>query len=376
MLAGGGLGARSGGVGTLLDNLIRAWGDMPGAPAARVVDTRGQGGWGDGVRHFPTALWALMVWLATRPGAPVHAHMTTRGSCLRKAMLAALAMAGGAPVVMHLHGADFPDFCRRLPWPARVALGAVLRRAAAVLVLGPAWRTAVIAAFGLESARVHVLPNGVPAPAPRPAVRRPGPVRLLFLGRIGARKGVPTLLAALASPALRDRDLQATIAGDGDAVPYRAAAAAAGLSGRVAFPGWLDRAAAAALLADADLLVLPSYHEVLPMAVLEALAAGTPVIATPVGALPDYLTAGETALLVPPGDVPALAAAIGRLMDDAGLRRRLAAGGRVLFAAQFDVAATARRLATVYDGVAARRPMRRPWLLAASGRRPAAGGSG
>lgn len=121
------------------------------------------------------------------------------------------------------------------------------------------------------------------------------------------------------------------------------------------------------LLAAADVFCLPSHHEALPISVLEALHAGTAILATAVGALPDVLTSEEDALLVAPHDVAGLRAALERLRDDPALRARLAARGRAVAAGRHSTAAMAAAYATLYRALARRA---RPALPARPGRRP------
>ncbi len=364
--AGGGLGHVSGGVGTLMGYMLAAWAMQPDGPLVQVIDTRGQGGRVAGVGRFAWAAGVLAWRCATGQVDVVHLHMTTRGSVLRKGLLCGLAAACATPCIVHMHGADFLAFHARMPRALQRMANRALRRAARVVVLGEAWRDSLVREAGLDPARVEVLRNGVPMPAPRPP-RAPGPPRILFLGRIGARKGVPELLAALATPALAGRAWQATIAGDGAVARFAAEARALGLDDRVTLPGWLGGADAAALLAQADMLVLPSHHEALPMAVIEALAHGVAVITTPVGAVPEFLCDGTDALLVPPGDVPALAAALARLLDDPAQRALLAGAGHERYRRSFEVAATAEHMLAIYRAAAAGRP--------AAAARPTVGGA-
>jgi glycosyltransferase involved in cell wall biosynthesis len=163
---------------------------------------------------------------------------------------------------------------------------------------------------------------------------------------------VPELLAALGSKAMEPHPWRATLAGDGEVQQFAGMAARAGLGGRIDFPGWVDSAQAARLMASADLLVLPSHHEALPMAVAEALAAGVPVLTTPVGVIGEILTDGQTALLVPPGDVPALTEALLRLVSDPALRARIGKAGHAVFRAELDVAVTARQMFALYADAA------------------------
>ncbi len=344
MLAGGGLDPLSGGVGTLLRYIIDQFAADPVAPRVHVVDSRGPFG-------FVSPAAIARICQAALPGrrALVHAHMTTRGSAWRKGLLCALAHRFGLPVILQMHGADFLPFYRAQPSPVRFLLRRWIAAAGAVVVMGTVWRDFCVGELGIAPARLHVVPNGVP-PGPPPTPRAAEP-SLLFLGRIGPRKGVPDLIEALAHPALRARRWHATIAGDGNAALYRARIASLGLESRIDLPGWLSGCARREALARADLLILPSYHEALPMAVLEALAAGIAVIATPVGALPDWLEDGVNARLVPPGAPGPLAIAIGALLDDPATRARLAEAGRATWQAHFDIDIAARRLAALYAGL-------------------------
>jgi len=345
MLTGGGISNRSGGIGTMMAALRSAWG---GSVSTRVIDTRGPGGVPAGGFWF---LLALARFLAARRVDVVHLHMSTRGSVVRKCLLIWVAVALRRPVIVHMHGADFFPFFEALRPLWQRQIGLALRRARHVVVLGEGWRRFLIERAGLPEHRVSVVRNGVPAPATRPRVQE-NPTHILFLGRLGARKGVPELLAALGSQAMQTLPWRATLAGDGDVPGFSAMAARAGLGERIAFPGWVDSARAAALMASADLLVLPSHHEALPMAVVEALAAAVPVLTTPVGVIGELLTDGQTALLVAPGDVPALTAALVRLVGDPSLRARLGQAGHAVFRAELDVAVTARQMFALYADAA------------------------
>jgi glycosyltransferase involved in cell wall biosynthesis len=152
-------------------------------------------------------------------------------------------------------------------------------------------------------------------------------------------------------PDLQNRPWTATLAGNGPVPKYRAEAASMGLADRVFLPGWQSADQVKALLAEADIFVLPSQHEGLPMAILEAMAGGVPVIATPVGAIGDAIRDGQTGLLVPPGDVGALAAALARLLDNAGLRHTLATNARARFEAMFTIERTADSTTAMYRDI-------------------------
>ena len=349
MLVPGGLEG-AGGIGRWAGYLQASWAAQGLQPALEIIDTRGRGSAANAARAYAIALARLVRLRATGQLAGIHANLSKRGSTARKLVVSRLAATLRIPLVLHLHGSGYDAFYAALPgfWQRRVA--AMFRRAAAVVVLGQAWADWAVGTVGVPRERVHVIHNGVPAPPPRPP-RSPGPCRILLLGRLGDRKGVPELLAALGSAGLRDRSWTATLAGDGEVERFRHEVARAGLGDRVALPGWLGAADSAVLMARADILVLPSHAENFPLSVIEALAAGVAVVSTPVGATPELLADGGSALFVPVGDADALAAALVRLVDDAGLRARLAQAGRAVFAERLDIEALARRFAALHAAV-------------------------
>jgi glycosyltransferase involved in cell wall biosynthesis len=177
--------------------------------------------------------------------------------------------------------------------------------------------------------------------APRPLP--PQPSRLLCVARLVIKKGVGTLIEACRL--LRDRGvaLECEIVGEG---PLRrkleAQVREAGLGDRVRFSGPATQLAVRERYAAAHFFVLPCIiapdgdRDGLPIAILEALACGLPVISTPVAGIPEVLRHGANALLVPPGDPPALAEAVARLLSDPLLYHRLAANARVSVEPRFE----------------------------------------
>jgi glycosyltransferase involved in cell wall biosynthesis len=296
---------------------------------------------------YCTATAVALIWYRLARGRCVcHVNLASFGSTLRKLILTALATRLGHATVIHLHGAMFQDYYRGVGAFKRAQIGHMFRDAAQVIVLGSVWRGFVEKTFDLPDARILVLPNaGASRPPRAPEAVRP---EILFLGRLGERKGVPVLISALGRLAESGLDWRAVIAGDGDAAPYRAEVERRGLSARVTFPGWLGAAESQAHLSRAALLVLPSEAEGLPMAVVEAFAWGVPVVATPVGSIPDILHDDVEGLLVPVGDAEALACALQRLIADPDLRRQLGANARACFAQHLDFDPYMERLAACW----------------------------
>ncbi len=203
-------------------------------------------------------------------------------------------------------------------------------------------------AHGTVPARV--VPNGIDPPrrqdTRRPEALRPGRRHAVMVGRVTAVKGMDLALAALANESLPP-DLDLVVAGEGPLLPrLRRRVAALGLEGRVAFLGF--RHDVHDLVAHADLLLMPSRHEGLPYALLEAMALETPVVASRVGGLAEVLRDGRTGLLVPPGDVPALRTACRRLLKDPGLARSLGRAAREEVLRRYTLEAMGSRYEEIY----------------------------
>jgi glycosyltransferase involved in cell wall biosynthesis len=238
----------------------------------------------------------------------------------------------------------------------------LLRRMDAVVVVSDTLRDQLLQA-GVQPPRLHVIANGIRADRVRAAAASArADVRaelglasedlaLLALGRLSPEKGQDVLLEAFGR--LTDAEhVHLLLAGDGAArTALERRAAAPALGGRVHLLGWVDEPWR--LLGAADGFVLPSRSEGLPLALLEALAAGLPVVATRVGAVAEVLEDGRCGLLVKPGDPRALTEALQAFVTDPSLRARLAGAGRARIAGAYDVAQQTRALENLYRMVAA-----------------------
>ncbi|WP_445256060.1 glycosyltransferase family 4 protein [Nocardioides aurantiacus] len=331
---------------------------MQGTPlwsnwSVRHVATHQDGSVVDRGLRFAQGASVLVVLLVTsRPGV-VHLHTSSRGSFVRKSLLTWATRASGVPVILHVHGGSFADFHDNSPRWFQRYIRATFETSEFVIALGVSWAERLQRVA--PGARVVVVPNAV---APRPRTARPDqsvsrPPVVLFLGRLSEDKGVHVLLdawARLPDPRTDDPPARLVLAGDGEVDRFRREIAERGLTDSVELPGWVTPGRVEELLDEADVLVLPSRWEGQPMAVLEAMARGLPVVASRVGGLPDLVDAG-TGILVEPDDAPALEQALRHLLDAQELRERLGAGGLQRVRDEFDVGVISQRLEELYEEV-------------------------
>jgi glycosyltransferase involved in cell wall biosynthesis len=304
-----------------LRRTVLATDPMPPRFAAAVVAAGGRG------RTLPPvrgrARGSSRVAAAVLGADLVHVNLIDPATCA-DALVGAVS--SGVPTIADVHMTGPVD--PRLA-PAYQACTAVLARSRPVAA-------ALAGAYGIEPVVVR---NGVPPPVPAPP-RPAGPVRIRGVGRLTAQKGFDLLIGATRRLRAAGHAVDVAVAGEG-----RDAAALAAQDD-VRFVGFVDDVPG--FLAGADLFCLPSRAEALPLALLEAVAAGLPCVAADVGDISAEL--GDLVELVPPGEVDALTAALARLVAEPG--RRAALGARAAAGAgRFDERATIAAVRDVYAAV-------------------------
>lgn len=253
------------------------------------------------------------------------------------------------PHVMTMHGSRY--YAERLR--RRLALRWAARASVAVTAVSHTLAESLCHDLWLPNRSVTVVPNGIrPTTPSKDGVRaelglKPGARLLLAVGNLYPVKGHRDLVTALARLAERFPTLHVAIAGRGDLADVLIRDARAhGVDDRLHLLGL--RSDVPDLLASADAFVLPSHSEGLPLALLEAMVAGLPIVATRVGEVPVALAEGGAGLLVSPGRPEELAVAIARILTDVELARRLGTRARERAQAEFDVVAIATRYEALY----------------------------
>jgi glycosyltransferase involved in cell wall biosynthesis len=282
----------------------------------------------------------------------VHAHVAIGASLWRKGPLAIMAMALRIPVILHLHGGEIvhrygspghPVATRYVRW--------LLDHATAIVVLSPNWRAPIQRLT--TNPRIAVLPNPVPPqPVTQPVTDRPVALEqhptIVYLGRFSRDKGIYDLLAIYQRLLLRHPGIRMVCAGDGEVESVRECVRAASLDESVEVKNWISPGEKWALLNRSTVCVLPSYFEGLPMVLLEAMAAGVPVVASRTGGIPDLIHDRVNGLLVTPGDIDGFVAAIDAVLCDPRQRRRFIEAGRRTVEADYSAPRVLEQLLGLY----------------------------
>jgi len=309
------------------------------------VTTHAEGSTTRKIGVFLRGAWRTLACLARRP-AVVHVHAASRGSFVRKSLLLALARASGCKTVFHLHGACFDDFVAGSGSLMRRWIRHTLEHSSIVIALSGRWADFLRGVA--PGAHVVVIPNAVPLPPVR-GDDEVEPGRVLFLGQVEARKGIDELLQALSLLRARFPQVQLAIGGQGELEGIRKRAAERDVLDRVTLLGWVTAERKQDELARAAVFCLPSHAEGLPMAMLEAMAAGKAVVVSGVGGILDAVQDGVNGLVVQAGDVQDLAEGLARILGDSALRRRLGARARSTIAERFESGAVAEQISAVYQ---------------------------
>jgi len=252
----------------------------------------------------------------------IHIHTSHGWSYRRLFVILLISLLFRKRTVLHVHGSQFDLYYQNAASFEKGLIRFGLLRADRVVALSDQWRDRLLAIQ--PDARVEIIMNTVNTDKYR-FDDRPvhTPVSVLFLGRLGERKGVYDILKAFRS--LDMSGYRFVLAGDGDIEAVRAEVSRNGWQNSVAVPGWISGDSKLRLLAEADIYILPSYNEGLPIGLLEAISSGLAVIATDVGGIPNAVDNGVNGYLIKPTDWQALVVHLQALASD---HSRLACFGR------------------------------------------------
>lgn len=245
-----------------------------------------------------------------------HIHAASFGSTFRKGYYLRKIKKWGKKVILHIHGAKYMEFYEGLSNKKKSTVKKILNSADMVIALSETWKQKFDSTFGLNNC--VALENGIDMDKLAPAITelKSHQKAFLMLGRLGQRKGVYDLIEAINIVKSSVPNIKLYLAGDGEIEKVSDIIKNKGLQNNIEVVGWADDDKKIKLLSKVSTVILPSYNEGLPMAVLEGMACGKAIISTTVGAIPEVVHK-ENGFLVSPGDVDALASAMIICANDA-----------------------------------------------------------
>ena len=322
-----------------------------GKPGKRYGDIF-RGGLGHGLRLFGYAAGKYLQFLWTlvreRP-ALVHIHTASYWAFWRNAIYGVVARLTGRRVLLHIQ-CDLQQFYDRGSSLRQRAIRGALRVPHACVAQAPglARRYQPLTPRPIHAVINGINLDGVSGVGLRRDQRDGRPPTILSVGDLCQEKGTADLIAAAAHIRPTHPDAEFHFVGQGDRPAFEALARRWGVADRVRFLGAVSEHEKWNAFKTASIFALPSYWEGSPISILEALAVGLPVVSTTVGGIPELIEEGRSGLLVSPGDVEGLAAALTRLLDDPTLRSTMGHTNRALVREHHDARHTMATLAAVY----------------------------
>lgn len=317
----------------------------------RFAQSRGDARGNRWIATFPLILAKIGFKLSRFRPHVVHINFATGGSLPRKYAILKLAKAFGARTIVHFHGQFIEDQVAARTMPGRL-FSAIANQADCVIALGKVHANA-FERIGVRRERIAIVPNGIPDFATGLALPKPdnGSLAILFSGLLTENKGMHILIPALAHLRQTTDNWHCTVAGNGDIPHFMDMAHKAGLDEKMTFTGWIEADEMLRYMRKADVVVLPSRTEALPLSLIEGACAGAALVATDVGNVRDIVEGGVNGLLVKREPEPIASA----LLEIATNRSRLGemqSASRHIYQRHFTVSAFADRLRELYLQVA------------------------
>lgn len=251
---------------------------------------------------FVSTLWEL---ISNREIKVLHIHTAAHASFYRKSVFIFLGKLFGKKNILHIHASQFKDFYSQSRSKRLIIY--ILNSCSMVIVLSKSWKK-YFKKIGVHGNKIKVLNNIVQPPKIDSKLKNNEyPLKLLFLGEIGDRKGIFDLLTVFSNN--RDffkKKIQLNIGGNGEVQRLLGFIEKHNLKDFVTFLGWVSNAGKHTALIDSDIFILPSHNEGLPIAILEAMSYGKPVISTDVGGIAEVVKNDYSGCLISPGDLNAI----------------------------------------------------------------------
>lgn len=289
----------------------------------RLISPHDEGGIFFRIKMLIGAYFQFLYFLLFNQVTLVHCHAAMRGSFWRKSLFAMTAKAFGKPVFFHLHGSEMKSFYSAQTTFLKKLISWILSKQTKVIVLSKSWFDFVKSISPL--ANVEILSNYVQMPNTHNQVDKAknNKTKILFLGYLGKRKGLYDLLPAFKFVIDKGLNAELILGGNGEIDKLKDLAHELKIDKHVDFVGWVSGKEKVRLLQEADIFVLPSHNEGLPMSLLEAMSHTLPVVTTFVGGIPELVRDGIDGHLFVPGDIAKLAEHLIHLVENYESRTKM-----------------------------------------------------
>ena len=283
----------------------------------------------------------------------VHIHSSFGPSFYRKMPFIYMASWRKIPIVNHIHGADFDEFYVNAPEEKKATIKKIYSKCNVLIALSEEWKKRLSQIVAED--RIEIIENYsvLHEDALEERMQRECNNTVLFLGELGKRKGCYDIPEVIAQVRKSIPDVKFILAGAGSEVDENAIKKLIdekGISDNVEFPGWVRGDTKDKLLRKADVFFLPSYNEGMPMAVLDAMGYGLPVVSTNVGGIPKIVHDGENGVCCEAGDVDRMSRSITELMLNEELRENAGRDSMKIVKAKYSLEAHIEMLERVYEG--------------------------
>lgn len=255
----------------------------------------------------------------------VHVHMAAQASFSRKALFIKKAKQAGKKIIIHQHAADFDEYFKQADETKKKKIKEIFSYAEMVIVLSEEWAEF----FGntiCDAEKIIVIHNGVILPEYQKTER--SDTNVLFLGRLGERKGTFDLLKAIPKVLESIPDATFYLGGDGEVEKCIELVRRTRIESHIHFLGWVRDAEKESYFRKCSVFILPSYHEGMPMSVLEAMSYGLATISTNTGGIPQIIENGVDGIRVNAGDINEISDSLINVLNSKAERERLGKAGR------------------------------------------------
>ena len=301
------------------------------------------------ILYFLIAFFRITICILLHRIDIVHIHMAERTSVYREGVVAKLAKILNCKVIVHMHGADIELWYNCLGATRKKIARYFIGCADKVVILGENWRP-FMEKLVRDKRQLEVVYNAVYVPSCNKY--NVNSRNIIFLGMIIQRKGIFDLLDSIK---LIDEqlphDIKILLYGYDKNRNIKKIISERNLEKRVEYCGWLEGDEKVNCFQTAMINVLPSYHEGLPMGILETMAYGVPNISTTIAAIPEAITDGENGLLVKPGDVQSLAKSLLNLATDENLRKKYSEASYETICKKFAIEKHLNQIVSLYETI-------------------------